>query len=197
MEETLNARWTTQPMSMSDVLFFSYTRRPYEVVVSRGGKERMLSMAPVDAPKSMFSYNPPFTAAPSFIIVDGLCLMTTCRNMMETGLASVLSCKTAGQLFECTWVVVTNVVNGSRAAEVDSVSPGDIVTKVNGKEVSAVEEVMDIVAKTGAGRKIVLETDDGMVFTTTGRKVAEWRDVMKQQRLKALHDARRDDEVLA
>jgi hypothetical protein len=181
---TRDAPWTAQPVQLTEVLHRAWEQRPYPLRVWRDGAARDLHPGIVGMPplptSTFFGYLVPHTPPPSFVVVDGLCLVTSCLDLLHEDVGQLLACKKPQDLFARTWVVVTNIMFGSRAQTKSSMRPSDIVEKVNGVDVKCVEDVMQVMQDTQHrdsrehGHVITLQNDRDVLFSTSLSMVHKW-----------------------
>ena len=179
--QTPSTPWTRQPVSIGELMFHMFEKRRYSIDTERLGSNFIV---PHEAKGTMVEYAPPFTVEPSFTTFDGLCLMTSCRNILTSHLGVELQQKKPSDIFNRTWVVIVDIGDGSHAAELTDLQAGMIVKSVAGKEVQTVEDVMMVVAtcvRGGLNKNIFIETEDGHAFSTQCSHIKKWWEVVRSR----------------
>lgn len=191
--EIMGAPWAQgQMVSVSEFMFRAIEPRDYVFTVWRGNERLRLAMTAEPARNSLLTVHPPFEH-PSFMVLDGLVVMTSNANLIQSGISFALMQMSRNDLFRRTFVVVVHVIRGSRAAAHSSLNRGSLVHMVGGHPVSTVEDIADVLraplrraATTRSARDVVVNIEGGdspgmkVVFSTTCRDILRAAFQMRQ-----------------
>ena len=140
--EIMGAPWAHgQMVSVSEFIFRAIEPKSYLFTVWRGDARVELKMTAEPAHNSLCPLYPPFEI-PSFIVLDGLVLMTSNANLVASGISFNLYQMSRDDLYRRTYVVVVNVIRGSRAASMGSLKQGDLIHAVGQHVVNSVEDIV-------------------------------------------------------
>ena len=140
--EIRGALWAQgQLITVAEFMYRAVEPRPYKIQVWRGGRLVPMHVQPTEAKGTLQRLFPPFETI-EFLVVDGLVLMTSCANLLVPQVFPELCSKSRSELFNNHFVVVVNVLRGTRAAMEGSIRRGSIITHVKGARVHTVGDVV-------------------------------------------------------
>ena len=148
------------------------------VVVSRQGKQLSLSTKVVNTHKfGVQRYYPWHTDMPDYEILAGLILMDLTLNHLEKMADVIADVELLTDLFKFQKTenriqgkVVVNLIPGTPVSRAHVLSPGDIITEINGVKVNSVLDVRKALAQT-SGQFVTLKTEKGALMALSVRQI--------------------------
>jgi S1-C subfamily serine protease len=167
----LQVPWNYQKVQLTDVLMRA-TGGKHAVTFAQNGAAYTVRVAPRDLDvHGLKMLYPPFDTV-DYVAFAGVCMMNLCKNHVKTPVTmSAYVFQEPEQLMQ-PQVIITHIFSGSHADTLDTVTKGDLVTHVNGVEVTCLEEVRDALGRAGEG-VISIQVKRGERLVLSVREVLE------------------------